>query len=335
MKIFVTGSTGFVGSHLVEALQAGGHDVWGLYRSQAKRDEFKLTCHGVKGSLSTDPEIGNTWLGELPEDLDAVVHVAGLTHSFHNPRFDEVNHLATRRLLRDLKEQYSSLRFVLVSSLAAAGPSEEGRTEDQHLEPVSAYGRSKRDAELAVREESPSQWETAIVRPPIVIGPRDPGMLDLFKMVRGRVVFVPGFLRRNKLFSIVGVNDLAEVLRRVVEHPDLPAKKSPAIYFASHPQGVAFETILEQIQQLMKVKAMTLHLPILLVRGVSRLGKLLWRIGFPKAIPLTPDKVREAKQTSWLCQSQKSIDELAVEYQQPLETALAAAYADYQQRGWI
>ena len=126
MKVFVTGATGFVGSHLTQWFEAQGHEVWGLCRSLKKREAMGTVGHGVEGSLSTHVDRPNSWLDRLPSDLDAVVHVAGLTQTFRASEFFHVNETGTRRLVDDLRQRHPQLRFTLVSSLAAAGP---GRTD--------------------------------------------------------------------------------------------------------------------------------------------------------------------------------------------------------------
>src|SRR5439155_13830598 len=80
-------------------------------------------------------------------------------------------------------------RFVLVSSQAAAGPALDGRAvrEDDPPRPVSAYGLSKLHAEravLAYRDLFPS----AIVRPPVVYGPRDRDTLLVFRVASRGVI---------------------------------------------------------------------------------------------------------------------------------------------------
>ena len=76
MKILVTGSTGFVGSHLCQLLDKSGHEVYALVRNPSKAKEFNIPGHHIKGDLSSFD-----WVATLPDDLDAVVHTAGIVHS--------------------------------------------------------------------------------------------------------------------------------------------------------------------------------------------------------------------------------------------------------------
>ena len=68
MKIFITGATGFLGSHLCEQLEIEGHELFILVRSEKKQKEFNVPGKIIKGSLSSnDP---NDWIKELPNRLD-------------------------------------------------------------------------------------------------------------------------------------------------------------------------------------------------------------------------------------------------------------------------
>jgi nucleoside-diphosphate-sugar epimerase len=255
-----------------------------------------------------------------------------LAHSFEDEQFQRVNCDASLRLVADLAARFPRLRFLYVSSLAAAGPSREPQSERQAPRPVSAYGRSKLEAEQQIAERLPAGWELAIVRPSMVIGPRDPALLDLVKMVRSRLISVPGIGGSYKVYSFVGVSDLIPLLQACLLEP-LP--QSPALYFSAHPRPVMFREIIAAIKQRLDIRAtMRLPVPALILPVVARSIKLIHRMGWQAPI-LTPDKVRELRQWGWVCSPQQSIDQLGVTYDCSLETAVGGAIDDYRQRGWI
>ncbi len=200
--VLVTGANGFVGSHLVDRLLASGRRVRALVR---RSSDLKYVAYGVefvRGDI-TDPHC----LPAALEGVFAVYHVAGLVASHRNASYFEVNEGGTGNLLRACLKSAPDLdRFVLVSSLAAAGPSREGVPvkETDRPRPVSVYGRSKLAGErvaLAFRDHLP----VTIVRPPIVYGPREADLFTFFEMIESG--FAPVF-PKQKFYSMVHVSDL-------------------------------------------------------------------------------------------------------------------------------
>jgi len=180
----LTGTTGFVGGHLLEAALAGGYAVRALVR---RPQSARAGVEWIEGDLRDAAA-----LARLCEGATAAIHVAGAINAATRAAFFAANEEGTRALLAAAKAA-RVLRFVQVSSLAAREPG------------LSDYGASKAAADTAVRA---SPLSTAIVRPPAVYGPGDRETLALFRLARGGVVPVVGRGR----FSIVHVADLAAAL---------------------------------------------------------------------------------------------------------------------------
>ncbi|MEN0110196.1 MAG: NAD-dependent epimerase/dehydratase family protein, partial [Planctomycetota bacterium] len=183
-RTLVTGATGFIGVRLVERLVARGDRVACLVRPTS--DTGGLEPLGVEravGSLG-DAEslvraVGGSFGGEGAE---VVLHVAGLTHAWRAEDFHRVNAEGTATLCRAAAGASSPPTVVLLSSLAAAGPSPDGapHTEATKPAPISHYGRSKLAGERAARRFA-DRLPLSIVRPPVVFGPGDRDGLLLFK----------------------------------------------------------------------------------------------------------------------------------------------------------
>src|SRR2546426_4377097 len=119
MKALVTGATGFVGGHLVEVLLARGDEVTALVRSPRKAASLPgRGVHLVEGDLSDAASLVGACAGR-----EIVYHAAGLIAARSGAEFLAVNRDGTERLLLAAAQAGSVTRFVLVSSLAAAGPS--------------------------------------------------------------------------------------------------------------------------------------------------------------------------------------------------------------------
>ena len=135
----------------------------------------------------------------------------------------------TLATLRALPEE---CRAVVISSQSAGGPTPRGklsRSEEDPDTPITWYGESKLAMEEAIRREFPERPIT-ILRPPMILGPRDAATLPLFRMARGRVRIKPGL--RAKSYSFIAVEDLVTAIFLALESEPL----TQACYVASmHP----------------------------------------------------------------------------------------------------
>ena len=328
MKVFVTGASGFVGGHLCTALTKAGHEVIGLIRSP------KDTNYGfqvIKGDLSLE-SIKKT-VAQLPEDLDAVIHTAGIVHSFDKNIFDKVNFKGTQDLEKSLKERYPKLHFVFTSSLAAVGPSKLNtpHTESTPLNPPSLYGQSKQKAEEYLKSELPDNWSLTIIRPPMVIGPKDPAIVDVFKMVKSRLILGTGFSGMDKQYSFVCVHDLVEMMIRTLN----PSEQRVRSYFPSFPRVVTFREIIEAIKLEMKIGTLTLPIPMFMVSGLAHTMAIVKKMIPSLEFRLTPDKIHELGPKYWCVSSERSMKELDMKYAWDLQETIHLTYEDYKKRGWI
>lgn len=333
MKVFVTGATGFVGGHLIDALHAKKIEHLGLARSLKKWEEFNLPGKPLTGNLE-DLQKGalESWINELPDDLTHVVHTAGAIHTFNDETFKRVNLEATKDLFYALKKKYPKLHFVFVSSLASIGPSDNSseRDEASPLAPVSEYGKSKKSAENFLIAEKPLEWSLSIIRPPMVIGPRDPAILDVFKMVKGRFIFGNGLEGPDKLYSFVCVYDLITLIEKVLERDH----RRVEIFLSAYPSNHTFREITETIAKLMNLKTFSIPIPFPLISGlantIAAMNKLV-----NIDIRLTPDKIKELKPNAWTCSGKKSEEVLKMNYEWDLKKTLTTTLEDYLSRGWL
>ena len=184
MKLAITGGTGFVGSHLIEAALAAGHELKALTRrDQPAREGVQW----VAGSLEDRDS-----LRELVTGADAIIHAAGVITAPDAGGFDRGNVAGTLAMLAAATAG-GVHRFVHVSSLAAREPK------------LSLYGGSKARSEDLVRS-SGLGW--SIVRPPAVYGPGDKETLELFRMAKIGLMLMPPHGR----VSLIHAQDLSRLL---------------------------------------------------------------------------------------------------------------------------
>lgn len=333
-KILVTGANGFVGYHLINKLLADPNNeivasgrnleiLQSLYTASAERISFiKL-------------DLVNTSLCELPSDLDVVIHTAGLVHSYHENDFYLHNTEGTKNLIVLLKKKYSQLKinFILISSLAAAGSSDDMSAPKSTLDknyPVSDYGRSKNLAEMTLLEMAPLTWITTIIRPPMVIGPKDQAVLDIFKMVKSKVVLLPGLDSLSKSYSFVCVHDLVNTIIGAIQND-----KSYTLY-STFPTQITFKGLIELIASKMNIKYFIyLPIPLFIIRPIALLLKILFKLGIKHQLRLTPDKIFELEQKNFTCQILESDINGKQEFHYNIERTIDITLQDYQNRGWV
>lgn len=329
MKILVTGSSGFVGTHLCEKLISNGHTVFALVRSPSKMKLSHPNLILIQGDLNSS---SLSWTKKLPADLEACIHTAGIVHSYLHDEFIQVNVLGTRYLVESLKQLYPlNFKFILISSLAAAGPVNLGEKKDEtQIDfPVSLYGRSKKKAEDVLKELAPASWTCSIVRPPMIIGPGDVAVLDIFKMVKSRLIILPGTNSKIKEYSFVCVFDLIETITKLVE------SSHSLLLYSAHEQIITFAELIDEIKKQMRF-AWIIYLPIpfFIVKFLSFILNILYKLKNHN-IRLTPDKINELKAMAWTCDGELSRRLLKQDYHYDLKQTVAVTLADYQKRHWL
>jgi dihydroflavonol-4-reductase len=322
MKALVTGATGFVGSHLVEALRKRGYEVTALARSPTKATALAdLGVRVVGGDLHDAAAIE-----QAVEGQDVVYHVAGLVAARDEAEFLRGNRDGTRNLLA-AAERGGKPRFVLVSSLAAAGPAPRGAplTGRETPRPVTAYGRSKLAAEHAVAASS-LRW--SVVRPPIVYGPRDREILKIFRLARLRIA--PVFGDGAQELSAVHAADLAEALVAVGASPTTIA----GTYVACHPEVFTSAELGSAVGAAMGCLVTTIRIPATLGRALLAVTEGVSRLARQTTI-LTTDKANEFFQAAWTGDPSTLTRDTEWRAAYDLTSGLADTYAWYRRAGWL
>lgn len=322
MKIFLTGATGFVGSHTAQELVRRGHEVHALVRNPSKAAFLKnLGVCLIEGDLACLKFQQEEW-----PMFDAVIHIAGLIKAKNISEFYSINVEGTRFLLEKIKGQRLK-KFVFISSIAARGPN-KNREDNEGIGPICHYGKSKQEAEEVVLKYR-NLFPVVLVRPPVIYGPGDRETLTLFKMFRQG--FFPVIGREKRKISFVYVVDLASWLASIVEqnNPD-----AGPFYPEDGAFGHDWDQVIELAENLYKKRIRQITLSLWVggcLAGVSQVGgKIL------NKVPLfNRDKFQEIKHPFWFCSSESLRNNYELLSPTNLKDGFMTTKAWYEEQEWI
>ncbi|HNW59971.1 MAG TPA: NAD-dependent epimerase/dehydratase family protein [bacterium] len=325
MKVLVTGSNGFIGSALVERLIAAGHEVRCLVRRTSDLTWLQgLPVEYVEADLNDAQD-----LGRIVRGAERIYHLAGVTKSRDAAGYLQGNYQTTVQLLEACRAcGRPDLRFVYVSSQAAAGPSGAAAVEEEDPpRPISLYGRAKLRAEEAVTAYAQEHFAT-IVRPPSVYGPRDRDIFVYFKAVALGVLLLPG--DGGQQISLVHVDDLVDGIILAGETGQARGR----VYFLSADDPSDWRSFGAAIADALHKKPLVLRVPLFLMPPVAFFSMLGGRVTGKPAL-LNRDKVAEMRQPGWVCSNARARRELGFRPRIGLEAGVAATAAWYRKMGWL
>jgi nucleoside-diphosphate-sugar epimerase len=310
-----------VGSHLAEALGAHG-DRAALVRSPARAGALRaLGFRLVEGGIEDEAEVDS-----LVRGAEVVFHVAGIVAARREADFLKVNRDGAASVARACARA-GVKRLVLVSSLAVTGPSRPGHpvVEDAGPGPVTAYGRSKKAGEEAVRA---SGVPFTVVRPAAVYGPRDRAFLTLFRAAAKGVVPLLG--DGDLELTLIHAADLAAAL--------LAASGSAAtlggVYHAGHLEPVSQRGLAAAVGRAVGRSPRCVRLPGPLVRAVLRVQGAVVRAAGGAPL-LDADKANEVLAPGWVCSSEALRRDAGWTAATSLERGLAETARSYREAGWL
>jgi nucleoside-diphosphate-sugar epimerase len=325
VKILVTGGTGFIGSHLVEALQG---EIVCLVRKSS--DTHRLNNLGVElvyGDLR-DPYS----LIKAARDVDVVYHL-GAYYTFHGAWDDyyAVNVMGTQHLL-EACEQVD--QFIYCSSSEAVGPVTNPPADETYpCHPTFAYGKSKLMAEQAVRRKiNEDHFPATIIRPVGVYGPRcidDVAYYFIVNLANDSVItrFIPG--SGENLIHFLYVKDVIQGFLKA----RIP-KALGETYFISSQKALTYNQVYQRVCMVLGKSPPRLHLPVWLAKAViaplERLYGLMGKEDFMVHLS-TVEATQTDRDYSW----KKAHEELGYTPHYPFERGLHLTLDWYREHGYI
>ncbi|MBQ9452580.1 MAG: NAD(P)-dependent oxidoreductase [Desulfovibrio sp.] len=340
-QVLLTGGTGFVGRHLLPELLASGAVVTCLTRASSDTSRLPKDVTVVQADLST-----GEGLAEALDGKDVVIHMAALLFGVGWQEYLRANALAALRLAEAFARKQGNTRFILLSSLAATGPCAvpPGASEASTPAPVSAYGWSKLLVEQILGHTLGDRL--VILRPPIIYGSGDKGLLPVFRGVKHNIAVSPGW-GRDFPISVIHVGDMVRAVLCAC-HP-----KACGVYHLNDGQmhtmasfckamGNAVAHVLGRDAQ--TVRVLHIPLPIMAVTAVLStayglaadiLCRRLSGHGLRRAPGWNVDKYREARQEGWLSEGSRICHELGFMPYVTLEDGLLEAAQGYVREGLL
>jgi uncharacterized protein YbjT (DUF2867 family) len=257
VKVLVTGGTGFIGPHVVRAIQDAGHDVRALVR---------------KGSIpGTEPAQGDLTdsesLRRAVEGVDAVVHLVGIRQG-REEQFQRVMVDGTRDLLAAAREA-GVARFVNMSALGTTA-------ESKDLVP---YYHAKWLQEGLVRE---SGLEYVIFRPSFVFG-KEGGIIPTFRKLAKLAPVTPIVGSGKQRIQPIWVDDVAAYFADALAKPEAANR----LFELGGPDVVSWDEFWVRLKRALGVRRPSVHVPMAIMRANALVTERL-----PGDIPLTRDLLK-------------------------------------------
>lgn len=262
-RVLVTGSTGFLGRHLLDLLAVRGYEAVCLVRPET--DARVLDGRPVVRVEADYADVAS--LRRAVQGARFVFHLGAVLGASDEQAFFQGNVAATQSLAAACLNSSTPPRFIFASSIAAAGPSRDGRpkTEMDPCEPVSAYGRSKLLAESALAALRPA-LPLVVLRLPNLLGRGQAQLRSAMSLIRRRIVPTLGDGRRRT--SISFAQDAARALL-------LAAERSPGLgeaYYVTDGKSYSWRDLVEPLVGEL-APGPVLRLPAVALFGVAALAE--------------------------------------------------------------
>ncbi|MBI2083412.1 MAG: NAD-dependent epimerase/dehydratase family protein [Deltaproteobacteria bacterium] len=327
MKAFITGATGFLGSHLVDRLLEKGWEVHVLARKSSnlrwlQGKNVKIFYGDVTGDRKG--------MEEGLRGVDVCFHAAGIIRAPRREIYEQVNVEGARNLLETvLKVNPAIKKVIVVTSVAAHGPARDDRpvTEEDSCHPVTDYGWSKLEEEKVALQYK-DRFPITIIRPPAIYGPRDEQLLKYFKMVRRGILILPG--EKGRQLNIAHVQDVVTGLILAAENPN----SNGETFFIGDRRDYEWEDMGDLLIRALKKKVIKIRLikPIVYLLGI--VGELLTLIT-GRSMPFGRANMSNFIQKRWTLDISKARRILGYEPAHPLKEGFDETAKWYRENGWV
>ncbi|PIQ95642.1 MAG: hypothetical protein COV67_13835 [Nitrospinae bacterium CG11_big_fil_rev_8_21_14_0_20_56_8] len=325
--VLLTGATGFIGSHLADALSRLGckvHCVVRPGRPLRWLDPSRAVIHRM--------ELEETSQLRRPlEQADYLFHCAGQVAAQRKEEYTQANVTACRTLYEACRRYGSHLRAAVhLSSLAAVGPADPLRPVDETTpcHPVTHYGTSKKEGEDVALEYS-SSLPLLVVRPPVVYGPRETQFFTYLKTLNRGWFIKAG--SRPQVLSLICVHDLVEGMIKAALNR---TGNEERIYFLTDGAVYDWDHVARTAAEIFQVTLREMAVPEVLLSLLAGAGELY---GALRGEPFLFDRQRliDIRQSAWTACAENFFSRFDFRPRFDLATGLGETIAWYKQQGWL
>ncbi len=328
MRVLVTGATGFLGGYVVEELRIHGHEVIAAARNGSDTSRLERSGIAKRPFDLAQPE-GMT---EAVRGMDAVVHLAAYyTFTGQKELYRKLNVDATEALVKACRSEGVGHLFYC-SSTEAIGPVQGIGDEESELRPQYDYGRSKVEAERAVRELSgPMGW--TVLRPSGIYGPGNVDDVSYWTIVtygdRRSTRYLIG--SGKNLIQFVHVKDVALAFRLALERKDVASGRT---YIISDKRSYTYEEVYHMLSELKGVPPPKGHIPAFLAKAMVAPVQLVNRVRGKDSFLMRTSTI-DALTTDRAYSIERARRELGYEPQHDLRAGLAETIEWYRKNGFL
>lgn len=263
MTLYLTGSTGFVGTNLQKYLAGSTFELEFLGRERLKAiSQIKFDSHST------------------------IIHLAGKAHDLNKvskpDEYYQVNYELTKELY-DAFLRSGACKFIFISSVKASADSVENiLTETDSPSPKTHYGKSKLMAEEYIQSRLlPEGKSYYILRPCMIHGPGNKGNLNLLYKLVSRGIPYPLAAFNNKR-SFLSVENLCFVIGEILERSDIPS----GVYQVADEDSLSTNQIVSLIAQELEKPYRSWELNPQIIKILAILGDALY-------LPLNTEKLKK------------------------------------------
>jgi nucleoside-diphosphate-sugar epimerase len=323
LKALVTGSNGFIGSHLVEYLLSVNYEVFCFIRPESNLRWIKnLRVQFIHGDCRDKNS-----LYDAVKDKDYIFHLAGKIKALDWDTYYDANYIGTKNLVEACVEACPGLkRFVHISSIAAAGPSVKGKlkSEEDACNPINDYGKSKLMGEEAVARYS-NKLPIVIVRPPNVLGPREWDFFSTVKIISKRIKPLLG--NGDNQTSICFVQDLVKGIVMAATNKNAVGNT----YYITDGNTYSWRKITDTIVKELGLSKFIIPLPHHCILILALIIQILMRIKRSETM-ISPRRIIQLRHLYWIYDSSKAERELGFRPAISLEEGIKISISWYREQ---